>query len=264
VVPVLAGLGYAYLPGDGAKRALLQRVMNRLYARAFAASHGVIFHNGDDAQVLADAGIVPDALPVTVVRGSGVDPAHYAEQPLPARDNGVTFLMIARLVRYKGVAEYCEAARLCRARGHEARWLLVGPAETGPAAFPPEEIARYADAVTWLGSSDDVRTYLRDAHVYVLPSYGEGMPRTVLEALATGRPVITTDARGCRETVREGVNGHLVPTGDAEALAGAMSEFITRPERIPAMARESRKIAEAEFDVARVNAAMLKALGLEA
>jgi glycosyltransferase involved in cell wall biosynthesis len=264
VVPMVTGLGYAFLEGGGVKGALVRRITTWLYARALAASDGVIFHNRDDAQVLIDLGIVPAGLPVTVVRGSGVDLDHYKAEPLPSLDDGITFLMIARLVRYKGVAEYCEAARRIRERGLKARWLLVGPPETGPSGFPVSELERYAEAVTYLGPSDDVRDALRRCHVYVLPSYGEGMPRTVLEALATGRPVITTDTRGCRETVHEGVNGTLVPIRDAEALADAMGRFIERPELIAAMAGESRKLAEAEFDVVRVNAAMLEALGLDA
>lgn len=262
IVPMVTGLGYAFLEGGGAKRAFIRRIMTALYARAFRASHGVIFHNNDDAQVLKDAGILPEKLSITVSRGSGVDLTHYACEPVPTLPNGVTFLMIARLVRYKGVAEYCEAAQLLRKKGLHARCLLVGPAESGPAGFPAEELESHAGVITYLGPSDDVRAHIRDAHVYVLPSYGEGMPRTVLEALALGRPVITTDTRGCRETVTEGVNGYLVPIRNASALADAMARFITRPDIIPGMAAQGRKLAEAEFDVARVNKTMLKALSL--
>lgn len=264
VVPMVTGLGYVYLEGGGAKGALIRTLMNRLYARAFRASHGVIFHNADDARVLSGHGVMPSGLPVTVVRGSGVDLAHFAPRPLPPLDGGVTFLMIARLARYKGVAEYCEAARILRREGDNARFLLVGPPESGPSGFPADELAARGGAVEWLGPRDDVREAIARSHVYVLPSYGEGMPRTVLEALATGRPVVTTDTRGCRETVREGVNGVLVPIRDAAALANAMRNMLEAPERLEAMGAESRKLAEAEFDVARVNAAMLKALGLDA
>ena len=263
IVPMITGLGYAYLEGGGIKRTLIRAITNRLYARALAASHGVIFHNSDDAQVLIDLGLVPDDLPVTITRGSGVDLDHYARARLPSLQDGVTFLMIARLVRYKGVAEYCEAARALKERGVKARCLLVGPPENGPAGYPVHELERHADAVTWLGPSDDVRTHLRDTHVYVLPSYGEGMPRTVLEALATGRAIITTDTRGCRETVSDGINGLLVPVGDARALADAMERLTAQPELIASMGTMSRKLAEAEFDVAGVNATMLEALGLD-
>ncbi|MGI9405336.1 MAG: glycosyltransferase family 4 protein [Hyphomicrobiaceae bacterium] len=263
IVPMITGLGYAYLEGGGIKRTIIRQITTRLYARALAASHGVIFHNSDDAQVLIDLRIVPDDLAVTVTRGSGVDLDHYEVEPLPQLEGGVTFLMIARLVRYKGVAEYCDAARILKERGVKARCLLVGPPEAGPAGYPVSELERHADTMTWLGPSDDVRAHLRDAHVYVLPSYGEGMPRTVLEALATGRAIITTDTRGCRETVSEGVNGHLVLVGDATALADAMERLTAQPELIASMGAESRKLAKREFDVAGVNATMLEALGLD-
>ncbi|MDH3578995.1 MAG: glycosyltransferase family 4 protein [Hyphomicrobiales bacterium] len=263
IVPMITGLGYAYLEGGGIKRTIVRAITTRLYARALAASHGVIFHNRDDAQLLSDLAIVPDDLAVTITRGSGVDLDHYAHAPLPPLEGGVTFLMIARLVRYKGVAEYCAAARILKERGIKARCLLVGPPEAGPAGYPVSELERHADAVSWLGPSDDVRRHLKDTHVYVLPSYGEGMPRTVLEALATGRAIITTDTRGCRETVSEGVNGLLVPVGDAKALADAMERMASQPEEIASMAAESRKLAEAEFDVAGVNATMLEALDLD-
>ncbi len=263
IVPMITGLGYAYLAGGGMKRALVRQVMTRLYARALAASTGVVFHNRDDARVLQDLGAVPSRLPVTISRGSGIDLQRFGAEPMPPTDDGLTFLMIARLVRYKGVAEYCEAAEQLKARGARARWLLVGPEETGPAGYPVEALERDGAAVCYLGPQQDVRPALRQAHVYVLPSYGEGMPRTVLEALATGRPVITCDTRGCRETVQPGVNGTLIPVGDAAALVEAMAAFLDAPERIAEMGRASRSIAEAEFDVEAVNATMLEALGLD-
>lgn len=264
IVPMVTGLGYAFLEGGGLKAAAVRQIMTRLYRRAFRVSHGVIFHNADDAAVLTGLNILPADMAVTIVRGSGVDLTHFAPRPLPSLEGGVTFLMIARLVRYKGVAEYCEAARMLKREGSNARFLLVGPAESGPSGFPVAELESYGDAITWLGPRDDVRTAIEDAHVYVLPSYGEGMPRTVLEAMAMGRAIITTDTRGCRETVREGVNGRLVPIQNAAALADAMRAMIAHPERLPVMAGESRRLAEAEFDVVRVNADMLKALGLDA
>lgn len=262
IVPMITGLGYAFLPGGGPKRRLVREASRALYRRAFAACQGVVFHNQDDAHVLREAGCVPDGLSVFVVSGSGVDLQTFSEQPLPPISGGLTFLMIARLVRYKGVAEYCAAARELKQRSPSARWLLVGPAETGPAGFQVADLEVYGDAITYVGPVDDVRPHLGQCHVYVLPSYGEGMPRTVLEALATGRPVITTETRGCRETVQDGVNGRLVPVGDANALAETMQTFLKRPDLIPGMARASRQLAETRFDVRKVNAAMLEALGL--
>jgi glycosyltransferase involved in cell wall biosynthesis len=261
IVPMMTGLGFAFTEGGGGARALARAVSRRLYRRAFAGATGAIFHNADDYATLAP--LIPSHAPVTLVPGSGVDLEAFAAQPLPPLRDGLIFLMIARLVRDKGVAEFVEAARSVKSAAPQARFLLIGPEETGPAGFPRSRLEA-EPAVEWLGASDDVRPHLARAHVYVLPSYREGMPRTVLEALATGRPVITTDAPGCRETVRDGVNGFLVPPRNAAALAEAMMKLLKRPDRIPRMADESRRLAEETFGVARVNAAMLDALGLRA
>ena len=261
IVPMVTGLGYAFLEGGGPKAFAIRQATKLLYARAFAASDAIIFHNVDDRGVLIDMGCIPVGHPTHVVRGSGVDLQHFSEQPLPATNDGITFMMIARLVGYKGIAEYCEAARQLAPHAPSARWLLVGPAETGPAGYPISDVAQ-AGVVEYLGPSEDVRPHLAGCHVYVLPSYGEGMPRTVLEALATGRPVITTDARGCRETVERGKNGLLVAPRDADMLAGAMAQMLEDQDDLAKMGRESRAIAEREFDVRAVNQAMMQALGL--
>lgn len=262
IVPMLTGLGYAFLTGGGAKQKLVRRVSTALYGRAFARAHAAIFHNADDAQVLIDLGCIPPDLPVHIVSGSGVDLSLFPSAPLPPMGRGLTFLMIARLVGYKGVREYCEAAHRLKPQYPDSEWHLVGPEESGPAGFPKAELSRYADSVTYLGASDDVRPHLQRCHVYVLPSYGEGMPRTVLEALATGRPVITTDTRGCRETVTENTNGLLVPIEDAIALADAMKTMLDHPDRLAEMGNRSRVLAEDRFDVAKVNQAMMHALGI--
>ena len=262
IVPMVTGLGYAFLDGGGVKAGLIRRLTTALYARAFAASHCAIFHNADDRAVLAKAGCLPGSLPTVVVSGSGVDLDYFAARPMPPLERELTFLMIARLVRYKGIAEYCAAAEMVKSQRPDTRFLLAGPEETGPAGFPISELKTGASAVDYLGPVDDVRPLLAQAHIYVLPSYGEGMPRTVLEALATARPIITTDARGCRETVVAGKNGMLVAPQSAGALAEAMSAMADRADALAAMGRESRRLAETTFDVTKVNAAMLEALGL--
>ncbi len=262
IVPMLTGLGYAFLTGGGAKQTLVRRVSAALYRRAFARAHAAVFHNADDAQVLIDLGCVPPDLPVHIVSGSGVDLSRFPSTPLPAIGNGLTFLMIARLVGYKGVREYCEAAHSLKPQYPESEWFLVGPEESGPAGFPKTELSRYAESVTYLGATDDVKPHLEHCHIYVLPSYGEGMPRTVLEALATGRPVITTDTRGCRETVIENINGLLVPIENSAALADAMKTMLEHPDRLAEMGVRSRALAEERFDVHRVNDAMMHALGI--
>ena len=264
IVPMITGLGYAFLEAQGAKAAAVQMVLKRLYRKALGRSHAVIFHNKDDYRVLKELGGVPEDVPVHVVNGSGVDLDQFATIPLPplTDGNGLVFLMIARLVRYKGIFEFVEAARAVKERAPAARFVIVGPQEQGPAGFPVDKLQESADVVEYLGPLSDVRPALADCHVYVLPSYGEGMPRTVLEALAVGRPIITTDARGCRETVDERVNGCLVPVGDAAALEDAMESFLRRPDLIPSMARSSRQKAERLYDVRVINHKMRKILDL--
>jgi glycosyltransferase involved in cell wall biosynthesis len=249
IVPMITGLGIAFL-GQSRRDRALQFLSRRLYARAFRSSHAAIFHNKEDQRQLSRVKVLPAGFPARVVGGSGVDLAQFGETPLPAVTDGLSFLMVARLLKYKGVLEFCEAAREVKKTTPNARFVLVGPEEHGPGGLTAADMARWQDCVTYAGPQSDVRPYLARCHVFVLPSYdGEGLPRTVLEAMATGRPIITTDSRGCRETVDERVNGCLVPIGDAKALAEAMRSFLRRPDLIPAMARASRQKAVRRFDV---------------
>lgn len=262
IVPMLTGLGYAFQASGGLKVSAVRLATTWLYRLAFRASHAAIFHNHDDRQDLERLGLIPARVDRHVVGGSGVDLTAFGEAPLPPLSGGITFLMIARLVRYKGIAEYCEAAAAVRGRSGTARFRLIGPPEQGPAGFPLAEIERHAGTVEYLGPRSDIREQLAECHVYVLPSYREGMPRTVLEAMAVGRPIITTDTNGCRDTVDQPATGLLVPVGDAVKLAEAMEFFLKRPDLIPAMARASRRKVEQQFDVRLVTERTLAALGL--
>ncbi len=203
-----------------------------------------------------------EGLQAVVVPGAGVDLRRYASKPLPPHDDGIVFLMIARLERQRGVMEYAAAARDLKARANGARFLLAGPLSKGPDAVTMDALAAAGGAVEYLGSLDDVRKTLASCHVFVYPSHAEGMPLAVLEALATGRPVITTDIAGCRETVDDMVSGCLVPPGDAKSLATAMESFLKRPDVIPATGRAARLKAERRFDRTNVNRTLLEVLGL--
>ncbi|MGH6915423.1 MAG: glycosyltransferase family 4 protein, partial [Geminicoccales bacterium] len=233
-----------------------------LYRASLACCRSVFFQNQDDLDEFRRLGIVSERQELIRVDGSGVDTDYYGfarPQPEPP-----TFLLIARLLRDKGIVEYAEAARRLRAQYPQARFQLLGPVDDNPSAVAAAELDRWRaeGAIDYLGAADDVRPYLRASSVYVLPSYREGMPRTVLEAMSTGRAIITTDTPGCRETVVPGANGYLVPVRDADALAVAMRRFITRPDLAIAMGAQSREIALQRFDVRRVNAVMLKAMEL--
>ena len=257
---LVTGLGYAFTEGRGLKRTLSRLAATRLYKRAFRLSRTIIFQNRDDCADFARRGILPRTPRPVVVNGSGIDLEQFRPAPLPVSPS---FLMIARLLGDKGVREYGEAARQLKARHPHVGFRLVGYFDQSPDAIGTEELAEMERAgVEFLGKLDDVRPAIADASVYVLPSYREGTPRSVLEAMAMGRAVVTTDAPGCRETVEEGVNGYLVPPRDAASLAEAMERFILRPELAGEMGRQSRALAERKYEVHAVNRAILEAAGL--
>jgi glycosyltransferase involved in cell wall biosynthesis len=259
-VCLVTGLGYAFTGGREPKRLFSRAVGKRMYKRAFGRAFLAVFQNPDDLGEFRRLGLLPPALPTLLVNGSGVDVDHFAPAPLPA---GASFLMIARLLKDKGIREFAKAAARLKAERPEVRISLVGPPDTSPDGISQAQLdAMVASGIQYLGMQSDVRGAIREHSVYVLPSYREGTPRSVLEAMAMGRPVVTTDAPGCRETVLEGVNGLLVPPKDWEALYRAMRRFVDEPRLIAPMGAESRRIAEEKFDVRKVNAALLAAAGL--
>ena len=199
---------------------------------------------------------------VVMINGSGIDLEQFSPVPLPS--GPPTFLLIGRLIRDKGIFEYVEAARRVRRVHPEARFQLLGAYDTNPTAISPRELAAWCDegAIEYIRATSDVRPYISQAHVVVLPSYGEGMPLAILEAMAMARPVLVTDVPGCRDTVVDGQNGLLVPVRDAAALADAMIRMIGDLDGLGAMGRKSRSIAEQKFDVHAVNAVILEAMGL--
>ncbi|MGH1419941.1 MAG: glycosyltransferase family 4 protein [Hyphomicrobiaceae bacterium] len=232
------------------------------YTRAFRASHEIIFHNHDDLRHLQVLGILPEDAKSSVLPGAGVDLDHNAVLELPQLANGLVFLMIARLEAGKGVKAYCAAAKEMKARAPQAKFLLAGPAGQGDDGVGPELWQSEASNVAYLGPLTDVREEIANCHVFVYPSRAEGMPRLVLEAMAAGRPIITCDVAGCRETVDERVNGVLVAPGDVEDLVSAIESFLKRPDLIPSMARASRSKAERRFDQTRADAQLLAALAV--
>ncbi|MEA3015147.1 MAG: hypothetical protein QOD42_3692 [Sphingomonadales bacterium] len=263
---LVAGLGYVFTPGGGRetpKRRLLRAAVSRLYRRALRVCDLVYFQNEDDVAQFVGAGLVAPER-VRRLAGTGVDLERL--QAAPPVTSPPTFLLMARLLREKGIAEYVAAARIVRASHPEARFLLLGGFDPNPGGFTRAEVEGWAaeGAVEWAGHVDDVRPWIAQSSVYVLPSYREGKPRSTQEAMAMGRPIVTTDAPGCRDTVEEGVNGFLVPVRDVPRLAEAMLRFIGEPGLIAKMGAESRRLAEERFDVRRINATILADLGIAA
>jgi len=257
---MITGLGFAFTDGTGATRTVTRRVARSLYSMALRAATVVFFQNPDDRNLFVTLGLLHGTR-VVMIDGSGVDLDHFAPTPLPQR---TSFLMIARLVRDKGVQEYVDAARLLRRSRPEVPCVLAGWLDTNPAAVSAADLKHWVEegAVHYVGGLDDVRSALAECSVYVLPSYREGTPRTVLEAMSMGRAAITTDVPGCRETVVDGESGVLVPVRDAEALAAAMFGFIDDPSRAASMGAAARKRAEAKYNVHNVNSVIAAALDL--
>jgi len=260
VVSMVTGIGYPFLY-PGFKARVLRALTCFIMGLGFKKNRVVFFQNSENRDLFIGLGLVKKDRSI-LINGSGVDLEDYAVAP-PA-GQGPVFLLIARLIRDKGIVEYVEAARIVKRRHPEAVFRLVGPFYPNPTALSKDEVEGWQreGLIEYCGETEDVRPHIARASVYVLPSYREGTPRSILEAMSMGRAIITTDVPGCRETVVDGENGILVPPYDAEKLAQAMECFIREPERIASMGRESRRIAEEKFDVHRVNAVILKAMGL--
>ncbi|WP_373476766.1 glycosyltransferase family 4 protein [Sphingorhabdus sp.] len=261
---LMSGLGYLFSP-DGSKPGLKRSIFLRLYREGVRRTKKIFVFNRDDHEDMIAAGIVDRDQTVIQVPGSGVDTTHFVQQPLPA---GPThFLMVGRLMRDKGVYEFLEAARKLKQEFPDARFSILGRAEVfNPTGISKDDIPRLQSEypVTFLEETTDVRPYLAQSSVFVLPSYyREGLPRTILEALATGRAVITTDMPGCRDPIEAGVNGLIVPPQNADALASAMQSFLENPEQAQEMGDKSRAIAEAVYDVAKVNDILTGHMGLQ-
>lgn len=258
---MITGVGTAFTQVEGAKQYLLQTVASMLYRLSLITSHGVIFQNPDDAYLFCARRLVGGPEQVAVVNGSGVDLDAYQPAPIP---EGTSFLTISRLLRNKGIVEYVEAARRVKRHHPSVEFRLVGWSDDGPSAIDDDTLRSWieGDTVDYLGYLDDVRPAIADATAYVLPSYREGTPRTVLEAMAMARPIITTDVAGCRQTVVAGENGFLVPPRDVDSLARAMTHFIGEREVAKAMGRKSRIRAKNYYDVEHVTDSLLVALGL--
>ncbi len=262
VYSMITGLGYVFTANLG-RRSLLAKFVTWLYRVALRRNRTVIFQNPDDLNVFIEMGIVKQHKTL-LVNGSGVNLEYFEKTPFPA--GSLNFLLISRLIKEKGILEYIEAARLIKEKYPQVRFAMVGWSfEGNPSAISLQEVELWREEgfVDIFDETDDVRPFIAEASVYVLPSYREGTPRTVLEAMAMGRPIITTDVPGCRETVIEGVNGFLVPVRNSEALAEAMERFILEPALIGRMGAESRQIAEEKYDVDKVNEVINRAMGLQ-
>lgn len=258
---LITGLGYTFSEGGSRRDRIVQTTARQLYRVALRGADAVFMQNPDDVDEFVARRIV-SRKKVVPVNGSGVDLDAWPLMDLP--DPPVTFTLAARLLGEKGVREYVAAARQVKAKHPETRFLLLGGLDTNPSAIGRTEVMSWVaeGVVEWPGHVE-MRPRLAQTSVFVLPSYREGVPRSTQEAMAAGRPVITTDSPGCRETVVAGENGYLVPPRDVDSLAAAMLKFVENPQQIAVMGRNSRRLAEERFDVRAINQKMLSVMGLD-
>jgi glycosyltransferase involved in cell wall biosynthesis len=254
------GLENAYYR-HGLKDALVRFVMSAFYKHVSRQADNVFFQNPDDRNYFLEHRLLPRDNS-SLVNGSGVDMQHFAKAELP---KDPIILMVARLLWSKGIREFLEAVRIVKLQHPELKVLLVGGLDDNDEALSQAELQSFIKEfdIEYCGYAEDVRPYLRRCSIFVLPSYHEGLPRSVLEAMAVGRPIISTDVPGCRETVIEGENGFLVPAKDAAALAEKMLLLVENPELRQKMAESSFQICLERFEVGKVNQSMLKKIFVE-
>lgn len=257
-LPNVTGLGTAFLSGG-----LLRHVAQGLYRHAFAGLPIVLFQNADDRALFLSGKLIA-AQQAQLLPGSGINLTHFASAPYPAKEEAPVFLMIARLLRDKGVREFAEAARQIKRDNPAVRFRLLGAlAAENRTAIDATTLQAWVDdgIIEYLGSTDDVRPHIAAAHCVVLPSYREGAPRTLIEAAAMARALIATDVPGCRAVVEEGVSGLLCDVRSADSLASAMHRFLDMPhEKRRSFGLAGRAKMVREFDEAIVIRAYLAAI----
>lgn len=260
IAAMVTGAGYAFT-AKTAKARVIKAIMSMLYKRAFRCADVAIFQNTDDRDQFVGEKLVK-AEKCRIVNGSGVNMDKFPVAPYPET---VTFFMLSRVMYSKGIREYLQACEIVKEKYPQVRCMLLGACEGIQDSLSQEQLQPYIDRgiIEHFGETDRVADYYKQCSVYVLPSYREGTPRTVLEAMAMGRAVITTDAPGCRETVVDGKTGFLVPVRDGAAVAEKMIAFIEKPELVETMGCKSHEYCRGKFDVNKVNEVMCDYLKIE-
>ena len=264
VVALINGLG-AVFDDYGFGLTWKAKLARFIYGLSLHRVDHIVFQNQDDPQLLQRAHILDERASWCVVPGTGVDVARFAKRP--PHEGEPTFTLVSRLLVSKGIREFVAAARIVRQRHPRTRFVLVGQLEAAghPDAIGAAEVQAWVaeGLIEYLGFTDDIAGVLQRTTVFVLPSYyREGVPRTNLEALATGRPIVTTDWVGCRDTVEDGRNGFLVPVKDSIVLSERLERYLQDPGLAVRHGDASRLLSERKFDIRRVNSMMVDALGL--
>ena len=256
---LVTGLEIAFY-SNGFKNLVVKNLLVFLFKRVHKSAENIFFQNPDDLITFSELGVV-NPQKTTIVNGSGVDLTFFTQKPLP---KSPVILMIARLVWSKGIREFLEAAARIHIDNPNAEIMLVGGLDSNPESLTKNELEQniLKSNIKYIGQVEDVRPYLERCSIFVLPSYHEGTPRSVLEAMAVGRPIITTDAPGCRETVIDGYNGFLVPVMNSTVLYEKMRILVEDSKLRERMANNSFKICKDKYDVNLVNKILLEKMGL--
>lgn len=254
-VVLLEGLGYGFALGanEQLRHRVIAKVLKTLLLSSLTLAHRVLVLNDEDRHILIEQLHVP-ASRTENIGGIGVELDHY--EPAPVNPTARVFALAARMIVEKGVHEYVEAARRIKRRYPDVSFLLLGEVDDNPGSLHQSELSQWVDQglVVWPGRVDDIQIWLKKCDVFVLPSfYREGVPRSIQEAMALGRAIITTDHVGCRDTVVVGENGYLVETHNVDQLEAAMERLITEPGLVRRMGQASRRLAEERFDARRVD-----------
>lgn len=260
VCSMVSGLGYVFAD-DGFGKKILRFFVKFAYRISLKNNYKIFFLNQDDLDCFITAGML-NKKQACRIDGEGVDLRlfSYVEPP----KNEVSFLFVGRLLSDKGVREYVQAARIIKQRHGDVQFKLVGDVDDNPKSIDEGELQHWINEgfVEYCGYLDDVSNIMSQSSVFVLPSYREGLPMSVLEAMSIGRAIVTTDSTGCRDTVEDGVNGFLVGIKNVEDLVVAMEKFLGNTDLIISMGKESRRIAEEKFDVNLINKDIITQLNL--
>lgn len=267
VIGMLEGLGYAFTEqpeGLSKKAQLIKSIQVLLYKIALPQLDKIIFLNPDDPKDLLEAYHIK-VKQVEVLGGIGLNVDDYNYQPIETLDSPINFLFIGRMLKEKGIHDFISAAKIVKQSHPDVQFTVLGAIDPfNPGALQQSELDKLIslNIINYPGQVDNVQKWIAASHVFVLPSYREGVPRSTQEAMAIGRAVITTDVPGCRETVIDGVNGFLIEKWNPQTLAEKMIYFIDHPEEIKKMGYESYKIAQDKFDADKVNKRLINMLGL--
>lgn len=259
IINLVEGLGSFYLENDFKSR-IVRAMIEFLYTRIFKLSDTVMFVNQDDPTYLIEKKII-DTKKVFIMKGVGIDTSVW--KPILKEDKWIRVTMVARALKHKGVHEFINAVKILGQKYPYVSFQYVGSPDEGNRFSVPEEFMKTQPHLNYLGHQNNIRHILSQSDIFVLPSYREGLPRTSLEAMSMGLPIVTTNVVGCRETVENGVNGFIVPPKDTYALAEAIEKLIVNPSLRQQMGEAGRQKAIHEFDIGTITENHLEVYGLK-